>query len=90
VYTTLNVNSDAAQAQREMQAFAEGYYNAPYETLLRQQGLCAGTAEHCTAWLNAFVGAGAQTLVLRFGGPDQFGQLERCIKEVLPQVRDQS
>ena len=89
VYTTLNVNNDVAQAQREMQAFAEGYYGAPYEILSRQQGLCAGTAESCAAWLNAFVAAGAQTLVLRFGGPDQFGQLERCVKDVLPQVRGQ-
>ena len=87
VYTTLNINSDVAQAQREMQSFAEGYYGAPYEVLSRQQGLCAGTAEGCAAWLNAFVAAGAQTLVLRFGGPDQFGQLERCVRDVLPQVR---
>jgi len=87
VYTTLNVNNDVAQAQREMQAFVEGYYGAPYDMMARQQGLCAGTAERCAAWLNAFVAAGAQTLVLRFGGPDQFGQLERCVKDVLPQVR---
>jgi len=87
VYTTLNINSDVTQAQREMQSFAEGYYGAPYEILSRQQGLCAGTAESCAAWLNAFVAAGAQTLVLRFGGPDQFGQLERCVRDVLPQVR---
>ena len=84
---TLNVNSDVTQAQREMQSFVEGYYGAPYEVLSRQQGLCAGTVESCTAWLNAFVAAGAQTLVLRFGGPDQFGQLERCVRDVLPQVR---
>ena len=89
VYTTLNINNDIAQAQREMQAFAEGYYSAPYEVLLRQQGLCAGTAASCVAWLNAFVTAGAQTLVLRFGSPDQFGQLERCVKDVLPQVHTQ-
>jgi len=86
VYTTLNVNNDVAQAQREMQAFVEGYYGAPYDMMARQQGLCGGTAESCAAWLNAFVAAGAQTLVLRFGGPDQFGQLERCVKDVLPQV----
>jgi probable F420-dependent oxidoreductase len=87
VYTTLNVNNDVAQAQREMQAFVEGYYGAPYDVLSRQQGLCAGTSESCAAWLNAFVAAGAQTLVLRFGGPDQFGQLERCVNDVFPQVR---
>jgi alkanesulfonate monooxygenase SsuD/methylene tetrahydromethanopterin reductase-like flavin-dependent oxidoreductase (luciferase family) len=89
VYTTLNINNDVAQAQREMQAFAEGYYDVPYAVLLRQQGLCAGTAANCAVWLNAFVTAGAQTLVLRFGGPDQFGQLERCVRDVLPQVQAQ-
>src|SRR5262249_35988079 len=86
-HAKLTINHDVAQAQREMQAFAEGYYGAPYEVLLRQQGLCPGTAASCAAWLKAFVAAGAQTLVLRFGGPDQFGQLERCVKDVLPQVR---
>jgi alkanesulfonate monooxygenase SsuD/methylene tetrahydromethanopterin reductase-like flavin-dependent oxidoreductase (luciferase family) len=87
VYTTLNINSDAAQASREMRTFVEGYYGAPYETMSRLQGLCAGTPQACAEWLQGFIAAGAQTVVIRFGGPDQFGQLERCTKEVLPQVR---
>ncbi len=86
-YTTLNINADVVQAQREMQAFVEGYYHAPFDVLSRQQGLCAGTAETCAAWLNAFVAAEVQSLVLRFGGPNQFEQLERCARDVLPQVR---
>ena len=40
VYTTLNINADVAQAQREMQAFAEGYYSAPYEVLYASR-VCA-------------------------------------------------
>jgi alkanesulfonate monooxygenase SsuD/methylene tetrahydromethanopterin reductase-like flavin-dependent oxidoreductase (luciferase family) len=87
VYTTLNINDDEAKAEQEMRAFVEGYYNAPYDTMVRQQGLCAGTVARCVAWLNEFVAAGVQTLVLRFGGPDQLGQLERCARDVLPQVR---
>src|SRR5215470_7047046 len=82
VYTTLNINRDVAQAQREMQSFVESYYSVPYEALLRQQGLCPGTAATCADWLNDFIAAGAQTLVLRFGSADQFGQLERCVKDV--------
>jgi len=87
VYTTLNINGDVAQAEREMSAFVEGYYGAPYETMARVQGLRSGTAQACAEWLQEFIAAGAQTVVLRFGGPDQFQQLERCAKEVLPQVR---
>lgn len=87
IYTTLNINRDVAQAEREMRAFVEGYYDAPYEVLTRSQGLCAGTAQVCAQWLRDFVAAGAQTVVIRFGGPDQVGQLERCTREVLPLVR---
>jgi alkanesulfonate monooxygenase SsuD/methylene tetrahydromethanopterin reductase-like flavin-dependent oxidoreductase (luciferase family) len=87
VYTTLNSNADVAQAERDMRTFVEGYYGAPYETMARVQGLCAGTAQACAEWLQEFIAAGAQTVVIRFGGPDQFRQLERCANEVLPQVR---
>ena len=87
VYTTLNVNEDEAQSEREMRAFFEGYYGAPYEALARTQSMCSGSPQRCAAWLKEFVAAGAQTIVVRFGGPDQIGQLERCAKEVLPQVR---
>jgi alkanesulfonate monooxygenase SsuD/methylene tetrahydromethanopterin reductase-like flavin-dependent oxidoreductase (luciferase family) len=87
VYTTLNINDNVAQAEQEARAFIEGYYGTAYEVMLRTQGVCAGPAERCIAWLKAFITAGAQTLVLRFGGPDQPGQLERCAREVLPYVR---
>jgi len=87
VYTTLNINADVAQAEREMRTFVEGYYGAPYETMARVQGLRSGTAQACAEWLQEFIAAGAQTVVIRFGGPDQFRQLERCAKEVLPQMR---
>ena len=51
------------------------------------QRFCAGSAEHCIAWLKAFITAGAQTIVVRFGSPDQTGQLARFAREVLPHVR---
>ena len=87
VYTTLNINEDEAQAEKEMRAFFEGYYGTPYEALARTQSMCSGSPKRCADWLRGFVAAGAQTIVVRFGGPDQNGQLERCAKEVLPQVR---
>ncbi len=87
VYTTLNINEDAAQADRELRAFVEGYYGAPYETASRTQSVCAGNAGKCTSWLKSFIDAGAQTIVIRFGGPDQAGQLQRCSEEVLLKVK---
>ena len=84
LYATLNVNPDGAQAERELRAFIESYYSVPYEVQATRNGLCAGSAEHCTAWLKAFIAAGAQTIVVRFGSPDQTGQLVRFAREVLP------
>ena len=86
VYTTLNINEDESQADKEMRAFIESYYNAAYETQVGIQSLCAGTADRCIKWLNDYVAAGVQTIVIRFGGPDQPGQLERCSRDVLPRV----
>jgi probable F420-dependent oxidoreductase len=87
LYTTLNVNADVAQAERELRAFIESYYSIPYEVQATRNGLCAGSAEQCIAWLKAFIAAGAQTIVIRFGSPDQTGQLVRFAREVLPHVQ---
>ena len=87
LYTTLNVNADVAQAARELHAFIESYYGIPYEVQATRNGLCAGSPEQCIAWLEAFIAAGAQTVVVRFGSPDQTGQLVRFAREVLPHVQ---
>jgi probable F420-dependent oxidoreductase len=87
LYTTLNVNADSVQAERELRAFIESYYGIPCEVQATRNGLCAGSAERCIAWLKAFVAAGAQTIVIRFGSPDQMGQLERFAREILPHVQ---
>jgi alkanesulfonate monooxygenase SsuD/methylene tetrahydromethanopterin reductase-like flavin-dependent oxidoreductase (luciferase family) len=86
LYTTLNVNADIVQAERELRTFIESYYGVSYEEQARRNGLCAGSAEHCIAWLKAFSAAGAQTIVVRFGSPDQSGQLVRFARDVLPHV----
>ena len=86
VYTTLNINEDAAQADKEWRAFVEGYYGAPFETASRTQSVCAGNAQKCASWLRSFIEAGAETIVIRFGGPDQQGQLQKCARDVLPEV----
>jgi hypothetical protein len=87
VYTTLTIDHNVARAEQDMRAFVEGYYGASYDVMARSQGLCAGTAERCVTWLNDFIAAGAQTIVLRFAASDQLAQLERCAREVLPHVQ---
>ena len=87
VYVTVNLNDDETQAEREMRAFMEGYYNVPYETMLAVQPTCNGPAGRCIEWIRAFVEQGAETVCVRFGSPDQPGQQERFAAEVLPALR---
>ncbi len=86
VYTTINVNADAGRAAEELRAFTENYYSSPYDVQKNRQSLCAGNAKTCIAWLQAYAAAGAKTIVVRLGGPDQPKHLERFTKEVLPAV----
>ena len=87
LYTTLNINEDKSQADKEMRAFIEGYYNMPFETMARTQSVFTGDVSEAQAWLKSFIDAGVETMVIRFGGPDQSGQLEICSKEVMPALR---
>jgi alkanesulfonate monooxygenase SsuD/methylene tetrahydromethanopterin reductase-like flavin-dependent oxidoreductase (luciferase family) len=86
IYTTLNINEDAAQAEQEMRDFIEGYYHTPFDVMARRQSVCFGNVDTCLQWLQAFMAAGAQTIVVRFGCPDQVGQLDCFAKEVMPRI----
>lgn len=86
VYTTLNINEDVARAEQEMRTFIEGYYHAPFDVMTKRQSVCFGTVDTCVTWLKDFMAAGAQTIVVRFGCPDQVGQLERFTKDIMPHV----
>ena len=87
LYTTLNINNDTAQADKEMRKFIEGYYNIPFETMARTQSVFTGNVSETQTWLRGFIDAGVETMVIRFGGPDQAGQLELFSKELLPALR---
>jgi alkanesulfonate monooxygenase SsuD/methylene tetrahydromethanopterin reductase-like flavin-dependent oxidoreductase (luciferase family) len=88
LYTTLTIDEDPEQAEREMRAFIETYYGTPYEVMARGSGLCAGTPEHCVQWVNGFITAGVETIVVRFGSSHQAAQLDRWMTQVLPHVRE--
>ena len=87
LYTTLNIDENGDRAEQELRAFVEGYYGVPYEVQASRTGMCAGPAERCAQWLNDFIAAGAQTIVVRFGGSDQLRQLERWVHEVRPRLQ---
>lgn len=87
VYTTLTIDEDVNRAERDIRTFVETYYGTSFDAMARGSGFCAGTAERCAAWVNGFIAAGAQTIVVRFGCGDQDGQLDRWTTEVLPRLK---
>jgi alkanesulfonate monooxygenase SsuD/methylene tetrahydromethanopterin reductase-like flavin-dependent oxidoreductase (luciferase family) len=86
LYTTVNINENKNQADKEMREFIEGYYSMPFETMARTQSVFTGNTQDVVGWLQGFVDVGVQTIVIRFGGPNQSSQLELCGKEVIPQL----
>ena len=80
-------NGRPTSAGREIREFIEGYYNTPFETMARSQSVFTGNIQEAIGWLKGFIDAGAQAIVISFGGPGQTDQLELCGKEVPPKLR---
>jgi alkanesulfonate monooxygenase SsuD/methylene tetrahydromethanopterin reductase-like flavin-dependent oxidoreductase (luciferase family) len=88
LHLMVNINDDAARARRESVEFLAHYYGEgritdDYLANWLAYGSPAAVAEK----IQTFIDAGFTTPVLRFTSPDQFGQLERCVTEVLPNFR---
>ncbi len=74
-YVTITVGEPEAAAAQQKEHM-EAYYGVPFEVMRRFQGGVAGSLETCFDWLQGFVDAGVEHLVVRFGSGDPFGQLE--------------
>jgi alkanesulfonate monooxygenase SsuD/methylene tetrahydromethanopterin reductase-like flavin-dependent oxidoreductase (luciferase family) len=71
----------AAGGEKEItegQAFLAQYYNRPYEATAKAMLCAMGGWEEVAAKIEAYRGAGARTIILRFATQDQLGQLEGC------------
>jgi alkanesulfonate monooxygenase SsuD/methylene tetrahydromethanopterin reductase-like flavin-dependent oxidoreductase (luciferase family) len=84
LYVTLNVNSNADEAEREMEEFLLAYYGPIYPTIAKFQGHCAGSPQRCAEYLRGFTDAGVQHFVIRFATAAQEPQMERFFAEVVP------
>jgi len=90
LYSSVNVGPDKPLAKRELEAFIERYYNAPYEAISKRQGCVAGSAEECAAWLAGYIEQGVEHLVLRLASNNQAEQFQRVVSELLPRLREMS
>jgi alkanesulfonate monooxygenase SsuD/methylene tetrahydromethanopterin reductase-like flavin-dependent oxidoreductase (luciferase family) len=88
LHLMVNINDDAQQAYRESVAFLEHYYGQGTigDATLRHW-LAFGPPQAVIEKIARYVEAGCTTPILRFTTPDQHGQLERCLTDVLPVLR---
>ncbi len=85
LYVTLNVNSDRAKAESEMDAFLNAYYGPEHAAAVaRTQGHQAGEPARCADFLREFARVGARHFVVRFAAVGQEAQMDRLLAEVVP------
>jgi alkanesulfonate monooxygenase SsuD/methylene tetrahydromethanopterin reductase-like flavin-dependent oxidoreductase (luciferase family) len=86
LYHNVNVNEDQAAALDESKRFLELYYSMEFPPERVAGWTAAGSPDQCVRHLLAYKELGFSEVTLRITGWDQFGQLERVMKEVLPRV----
>jgi alkanesulfonate monooxygenase SsuD/methylene tetrahydromethanopterin reductase-like flavin-dependent oxidoreductase (luciferase family) len=85
LHLMVNINDDARQARREAVEFLNHYYGAGAISEDKLESwLAFGSPAAVAEKIAVFLDAGCTTPILRFASPDQRGQLERCITDVLP------
>jgi alkanesulfonate monooxygenase SsuD/methylene tetrahydromethanopterin reductase-like flavin-dependent oxidoreductase (luciferase family) len=85
LHLMVNINDDDARAHRESVAFLDHYYGAgAISSEKLDTWLAFGSPSAVIDKIGQFLDAGCTTPVLRFTSPDQLGQLERCLNDVMP------
>jgi alkanesulfonate monooxygenase SsuD/methylene tetrahydromethanopterin reductase-like flavin-dependent oxidoreductase (luciferase family) len=88
LHLMVNINDDEAAAKREAVEFLDRYYGAGAISPGKLDSwLAFGSPAAVVDKVMAFVEAGCNTVVMRFAARDQRGQLDRCVADVMPQLR---
>ena len=88
LYHNINVNEDRQAALDESKRFLDTYYSMDYSPSFVAGWTATGSPAECIEHLRVYKKLGFDEVTLRVTGWDQFGQLERVMKEVLPYVND--
>lgn len=88
LYHNINVNKDRETALAESKKFLDAYYSRDHPADWVKCWTAAGTPQECAEHLAKFAPLGVEETTIRATSPDQFGQLDRLINEVLPLVKE--
>jgi len=86
LYHNINVNEDRQAAVAESKRFLDTYYTWDYSPEFVAGWTATGSPDECVEHLRAYKEMGFDEVTLRVTGWDQFGQLDRVMREVLPRV----
>jgi alkanesulfonate monooxygenase SsuD/methylene tetrahydromethanopterin reductase-like flavin-dependent oxidoreductase (luciferase family) len=88
LYHNINVNEDRQAAIEESKRFLDTYYTMDYSPQFVAGWTATGSPDECVEHLQMYKQLGFDEVTLRMTGWDQFGQLERVMREVLPRLLD--
>ena len=88
LYHNINVNEDRQAAVEESKKFLDTYYTMDYSPEVVAGWTATGSVDECVEHLRVYKEMGFSEVTLRMTGWDQFGQLERVTREVLPRLMD--
>lgn len=81
---TMNIADSRDEAQRGIDAYISQYYPELSKAIDLGEWGPVGTPDDIIAWLQRFADAGVDHFICRFGSLDQFGQVERLARDVMP------
>jgi alkanesulfonate monooxygenase SsuD/methylene tetrahydromethanopterin reductase-like flavin-dependent oxidoreductase (luciferase family) len=88
LYHNINVNEDRPSALDESKRFLDTYYTMDYAPKFVDGWTATGSPDDCVEHLRVYKEMGFDEVTLRMTGWDQFGQLDRVMREVLPRLID--
>ncbi len=87
LHIMVNINENETAARSESVEFLEHYYGQGVISEEKLDSwLAFGSPQAVQQKIAAFIEAGCTTPILRFTSLDQRGQVERCAREVVPQL----
>jgi alkanesulfonate monooxygenase SsuD/methylene tetrahydromethanopterin reductase-like flavin-dependent oxidoreductase (luciferase family) len=84
---TLNIGDSEDGAREAFGQYISQYYPELSKAMDLSNWGPVGTPDQIIAWFRTFARAGVDHFICRFGSLDQFGQVERFARDVLPALR---
>ena len=81
---TMNIGESRDQARSDFDSYISQYYPELSKAMDLSNWGPVGTPDDIVAWLREFADRGVHHFICRFGAIDQFGQVDRFAREVLP------